>query len=555
MAEPLLDALAERIARGERIGEIEFTRLGEETSSPQMAEGLLLLSRISDYHSQLLVESERTIEESSVDAPERWGRLELRQRLGRGGFGDVYRAYDPDLQREVALKLFHEDRMSDESAASELLAEARQLAKLKHQNVVSVYGVETHDGRSGYWMELVEGRTLEAQLEADGPLGADEARQMGLALCRAVAAVHAQGLVHRDIKTTNVMRERGGRLVLMDFGTVVDAEFTDPGRVSGTPAYMAPELLDGRPPSVQSDVFSLGVLLFRLSTGSYPREARDLSELRRMDARGQRKRLRDLRPDLPSEFCEVVERALSADPEERFASAGELELALAGSHRRGPSNFMMRRAAMVAVGAVLLMLYFVLRGGGPSMVADARVYTLQSGAATLIGDQSAVSVGSALWMELRPSREAHVYVLNRDAAGEVNLLYPLPGYDSQNPLAAEINHELPGRRDGVRKAWLISSESGHEEILIVASPKPLDAFEESLRSLPAAGSDAERPALALGSSQVRELERGISGTLDLPEARPSDPAANSVFSAAERLGSTPTESGEIWVRRITLRHE
>src|SRR5215831_15936255 len=197
------------------------------------------------------------------DGP-RWGPLVLLDRVGEGAFGEVYRAWDVTLEREVALKLM---RAAEEDPS--LLQEARMLARLRHPNIVTVYGADRQEGRSGVWMDFIEGDTLAALVEERGSFGAREALLLGVDVCRALAAAHQRGLLHRDIKAQNVMRERGGRIVLMDFGLGhesggVAADF------GGTPLYMAPELFNGGPPTVHSDLYAVGVLLFHLVTGEYP---------------------------------------------------------------------------------------------------------------------------------------------------------------------------------------------------------------------------------------------------------------------------------------------
>src|SRR5439155_25572190 len=139
--------------------------------------------------------------------------------------------------------------------AGRVIREGALLARVAHPNVVIVHGAERHDGRVGLWMELVRGRTLDQLRGEHGLFGEREATLIGLDLCRALAAVHAAGIVHRDIKTANVMREEGGRIVLMDFGMGLD--IAQEGRVSGsltgTPLYMAPELFRGGPATARSD--------------------------------------------------------------------------------------------------------------------------------------------------------------------------------------------------------------------------------------------------------------------------------------------------------------
>jgi tetratricopeptide (TPR) repeat protein len=159
-------------------------------------------------------------------------------------------------------------------------------------------------------------------------MGASEVSALGVDVCRALAAVHAAGLVHGDIKAQNVMRENGGRLVLMDFGAG-RAQGSVAANVAGTPMYLAPEVLAGAPPTSRSDIYSVGVLLFHLLTAAYPCTADDLAGLRTAHANGSRVWLRDLRPDLPDHLVETIERALDSDPARRFATAGEMEHAFA----------------------------------------------------------------------------------------------------------------------------------------------------------------------------------------------------------------------------------
>ena len=150
------------------------------------------------------------------DVPVTWGSLRIHEKIGRGRFGDVYRAWDPGLDRDVALKLLrHDDGAEDRLVVDE----GRLMARVRHPNVATIYGAQRIDGRTGLWMELIEGRTLEAELAERGPFPAEEIARVGVELCRALAAVHRAGLVHRDVKAQNVLHETGGRIVLGDFGT------------------------------------------------------------------------------------------------------------------------------------------------------------------------------------------------------------------------------------------------------------------------------------------------------------------------------------------------
>ena len=263
-----------------------------------------------------------------LPAGPRWGRLVLLDRIGQGTSGDVFRAWDGDLQREVALKLLRVDGVTADAAANaRMLAEARRIARVRHPHVVHVYGAERHEERIGLWMELVRGRSLDEIVRADGPLTAPEAAATGADLCGAVAAVHAAGLLHRDIKAQNVIRDESGRSVLMDFGAGEEIDAAK-ARLAGTPLYLAPEVLAGRPASAASDVYSLGVLLYYAVSGTFPVQAGSVEGLAAAHQAGERRSLRSVTPDGPAGFARIVDRALSADPAARYESAAAMEQAL-----------------------------------------------------------------------------------------------------------------------------------------------------------------------------------------------------------------------------------
>jgi len=304
-----------------------------------------------------------------------WGSFERLQRVGRGSFGEVYRAFDPALQRYVALKLLRSRGHEQESEASALLREARAIARVRHPNVVPIYGVDRHDGRVGFWSDFVQGQTLGELVATQGVMGPREAALVGIDVCRAAGAVHAAGFLHRDIKAGNVMREQGGRILLMDFGLTHEHGAGEDS--SGTPAYMAPELLLGQPATIASEIYAIGVMLFYLLTARYPVEGIDLAQLRAAHASGRRRMLLDIRPDLPEALARVVETAISALPGKRFASAGQMIAALSGAlgvasgaGLEAPSaKPRMHRAWMltpvVLAAAAVLLVVVVQRRAGP----------------------------------------------------------------------------------------------------------------------------------------------------------------------------------------------
>jgi serine/threonine protein kinase/Tol biopolymer transport system component len=314
----------------------------ESSASPEdetVLRQLRLLEEVTALHRGLSSDrgtgTAKTATADDTHAPAMWGHLRLLGQVGRGSFGEVYRAWDTHLDREVALKLLRARPAAHDPSASlsdpaRVVHEGRLLARVRHPHVITVYGAEPRDGTVGIWMEFIRGTTLHRLVEQQGRLGAREAAAIGTDLCRALAAVHRAGLLHRDISARNVMREEGGRVVLMDFGAGRDdrVEQTRGGGMTGTPLYMAPELFAGHAADQRSDIYALGTLLFYLVTGRYPVAGRSLEEVRAAHARGERTRLRDLRADVPAAFVRAIEQAVHPNPAERFQTAGEMEAAL-----------------------------------------------------------------------------------------------------------------------------------------------------------------------------------------------------------------------------------
>lgn len=296
----------------------------------------------------------RTTESSEGSQLESWGHLRVFERIGRGAFGEVYRAWDPRLDREVALKLLPIDPTAVDSRKSAFIEEGRLLARVRHPNVVTLYGAERIGERIGLWMELVKGRTLEDVLREGRAFTSKEVTDLGVELCKAISAVHGAGLLHRDIKAQNVMLADDGRVVLMDFGTGRELAEASETSVAGTPLYLAPEVLSGEKATVRSDIYSMGVLLYRLLTSSYPVRASDLAELRRAHAQRERTDVRSARPDLPSRLARVIERAIDPEPERRYQSADALAADLARINAR-PQLVRMGYAAGVVLPLIVIV--------------------------------------------------------------------------------------------------------------------------------------------------------------------------------------------------------
>lgn len=207
--------------------------------------------------------------DSGAAVGESWGHLQQLDFVARGGFGDVYRAYDPTLERTVALKLRRGDLPVVISSGRDLLAEARRLARVRHPHVLAVHGASYHAGRAGIWADWIEGETLQQHLLHATPTAAELLR-WARELTAALAAIHDAGLVHGDIKAANAMRDRRGHIVLMDFGAGFASDGEGASLGGGTPRYLAPEVLAGQVPTTAIDIYSLGVLMHWLGTREYP---------------------------------------------------------------------------------------------------------------------------------------------------------------------------------------------------------------------------------------------------------------------------------------------
>lgn len=260
---------------------------------------------------------------SRTSPPTAWGHLHVHERIGEGTFGEVYRAWDPTLDRDVALKLLKHDGVLPDAGAA-VLEEGRLLARVHHRNVVTIHGADRFDGRLGLWMELIEGETLQQAIDRGRAFSPSDAVRIGIELASAVGAVHDSGLIHRDIKAHNIMLARDGRVVLMDFGTGHDARTSVRPALAGTPLYLAPELLEGRPPSASSDIYSVGVALFYLLTRTYPVHGESLSELSVAHQGPPALDVRHLRPDVPRALALVIARALHRDPAQRQPTVRDL---------------------------------------------------------------------------------------------------------------------------------------------------------------------------------------------------------------------------------------
>ena len=312
-----------------------------------------------------------------------WGHLKVTGHLGSGNFGDVYQAFDPILQRSVALKL-RRDRGADTNAAIAYIDEARRLARVRHPNILAIHGADLHDGRVGLWADLLQGRTLEQEIESGPDFSATETVAVALSLAEALAAVHDAGLVHGDVKASNVMLEANGTVVLMDFGA--GAESGDGFRTAspvGSPLSMAPELFAGNTATQSADLYALGVLIYRLCEGEYPLTATSVEELAEHHRKGQLASSAVSGTRMPRSLNRLVRRLLAPDPAHRPTAAdaaGRLRWI-----REAPARLRRRLAAGVIAISLITGTAAATIGYFQARRAEARAEAARQDAETVTG--------------------------------------------------------------------------------------------------------------------------------------------------------------------------
>jgi len=258
----------------------------------------------------------------------RLGHYEILEVVGSGGFGVVYKAFDCQLQRVVAIKALSRSLAASATARKRFEREAIAAAAVNHEHVVNIYAVDSSGPVPFLVMEFVAGVSLEQNLKQDGPLGLKEILRIGLQIAEGLAAAHKQGLVHRDVKPANILLENGvQRVKITDFGLarlVDDASLTQTGLIAGTPSFMSPEQARGEAVDHRCDLFSLGSVLYAMCTGQSPfKGSSSLAVLKRVCEEEPRP-IRDLNPDIPEWLCEIVGKLHAKQPAERYQSAVEV---------------------------------------------------------------------------------------------------------------------------------------------------------------------------------------------------------------------------------------
>jgi eukaryotic-like serine/threonine-protein kinase len=272
---------------------------------------------------------------ASSDEPGSLGRLgsyEVTEVLGHGGFGVVLKAFDPALGRAVAIKVLAPQLATSAAARGRFAREARAAAAVVHENVVAIHSVDSWKNLPYLVMRYIAGQSLQERVDRDGPMDLKAILRVGIQTAQGLASAHAQGLVHRDVKPSNILLENGvERVKLTDFGlarAVDDASLTQSGVVAGTPQYMSPEQARGEAVDHRSDLFSLGSVFYFMCTGHAPFRASSTPAVLRRVSDEEPRSVRESNPDVPVWLAAIIECLHAKEPAKRFGSAREVAVVL-----------------------------------------------------------------------------------------------------------------------------------------------------------------------------------------------------------------------------------
>ena len=411
----------------------------------------------------------------------RIGNFEIVSLLGRGGMGEVYRARDLRLKREVAVKFLHADTSGDAPHRRRLLQEARSASALNHPGIVTVHEIGESGGREFIVMELVSGKSLK-QLIGSAPLPLGDALKYGIAISSAVAAAHSHGVLHRDLKPANIMVSPDGALKVLDFGlakmlrdgsaeTETQSMYSQSqeGFIVGTAAYMSPEQAQGKPVDARSDIFSFGVVLYEMLTGQRPFQGGSQMSTIAAILQQDPKPPRELDAKIPTELERIVLRCLRKDPGRRFQTMLDLKvgleevndsLSLTRGRRTWPS-----RTFWIIAGTLCL----VLIGGIALSIIRSRPITSQQRTLTRLTTDGLSAVGAIsadgklmAYNHFDPGKPPNVWV--RQVSG---------GTPHQLTNEPEGVYGLAFSRDGTRLAYSTASGHVYEMPALGGDPRPV----------------------------------------------------------------------------------
>jgi serine/threonine protein kinase len=447
------------------------------------------------------------------DWPDSLGRIgpyEIKGLLGRGGMALVLKAVDPALNRTVAIKVLAVHLASSGAARQRFLREARAAAAVVHEHVVAVHNVDETGGLPYMVMEYVPGRSLQDRLDRQGPLALAEILRIGMQVAAGLAAAHAQGIVHRDVKPANILLENGvERARLSDFGlarAVSDAALTQSGLLAGTPQYMAPEQARGETLDHRADLFSLGSTLYAMCTGHPPFRAESAVAVLRRVSDDEPRPVRELNSEIPAWFAAIIAKLHAKDPAQRFQTAAEVSglLSRCLAHLQQPLT--------VSLPAVLSRTPSLLRR---------RIHWIRWSMASAVLLSVVAAAPFALRLARQPQAEEAPALESSEASGSVARTYP-----GSDEIENQI-HALQKRADALQ--GMLDHRSGSDWADPIGAE--IQKFREEARSL-----DPEnRSVTDWGDPISAKMQRLLKEARSLEqELRPGAPGAPQVSSVKSR---------------------
>jgi hypothetical protein len=468
------------------------------------------------------------------------GKYRIVEHLGRGGMAEVYKAYQPSLDRYVALKLMHAFLAGDQDFIARFEREAKNVAALRYPNIIQVFDFDVHNGAPFMVMEFIEGGTLKSHIEAlsraGTPLELGEAVRIIREVGRALAYAHQRSMIHRDVKPANVLLDAGNRVILTDFGIakiLTGPSFTMTGATVGTPAYMSPEQSLGRPGDHRSDIYALGVMLYQLATGQLPYEADTPLAVMLKHVNEPLPLPRTFAPDLPEGLERIILKSMAKNPDDRFQSADEM---LAQLDDLSTARHLAIPPASMAAGVDAHAATVMPSGAGS---AHAPLPTLMAG--PVVKPAVAATAGAAA--SAASAAAAGATQLHQAAAGA-----PLvrPALTTPPPATAPLAPPAPPR------SWLPLFVGLGLVLLLLALGSGAFAFTGGFGLLPRASQTpttgaSPSPSTAAATDEPQATGTNVAGTStpDLVSTQFASIQLTQEALVAELATATPTETPDL----------
>lgn len=483
----------------------------------------------------------RTRISSLEDGQDISARYRVIRGLGEGGMGEVYLAYDRELDREVALKLIRGDLADNPAILERFKREIQLSSKVTHKNVLRVYDLgEGEDGVKFLTMQYVEGQDLATMMRQQGRLAPAQVVDIFRQICEGLIAAHEQGVIHRDLKPQNIMVEKSGRVAVTDFGLAKSFEqvsLTDAGKIIGTPHYMSPEQVKGVPLDARSDIFSLGIMLYEMLTGAMPFTGGSAYEIMISRVNRSPRPAIEINPDIPPYLIRILERCLEPNVELRYASVNEILRDLNEQTFHSTLGYEVRRRSKLVMWGGGLLIALVVLG---SLAYGWRHFRA---AATRASDAAHKPV-SVLIADLKNDTGDPVF----EGTLEPVLTLALEGapfinsYDrvGAHKVAAQIQPNTTTIDE--RMARLIAAREGINAIITGAVSRDGDSYRLSLQALDGITGNTIDKTEVTASSKEKMLPAVSRAAADLRNALGDTTPASAQIAAAETFTASSLEA-------------